>query len=234
MRTLKTPRTLHILSVLALALALPACSSAPPQTRAASRAADGEPVFTAAMVGPLTKETPLQVVSLFSYEAGETLISPATELAALIADRRAAGAFGAEAQQTLLLDPAPGSIKARRLLYIALGARADFSLERARQTGATAMREALRLGVEQMAFAPVVRDQGVTRLGADEVAAAFVEGALTEWAAARRAAPQTPAPLREVTYEAGPAFIASVQAAVPRGVAAAHARSAGSTGPGTP
>jgi hypothetical protein len=86
------------------------------------------------------------------------------------------------------------------------------------------MRETLRLGVEQMAFAPVVRDQGVTTFPADQVAVAFVEGALVEWGNERRASPQAPAHLKAVTYEAGPTFIAAVKDAIPRGVAAAHAR----------
>ena len=69
-----------------------------------------------------------------------------------------------------------------------------------------------------------LRDQGVTTLGADQVAAAFVEGALVEWSTARRADPQAPLRLKEVTYEAGPAFIEAVKKAVPSGVEAAHAR----------
>lgn len=184
----------------------------------------GEPAFAAAMIGPLTKETPLQIVSLFSYEPGEALISPATELAQLVTAQRKSGDFGKEPLRTLLLEPKPDSIKAQRLLFIALGPRAEFSLARMREVGATAMHEALRLGVEHMAFAPVVRDQGVTAIGADQVAAAFVEGALVEWSTARRTDPQAPLRLKEVTYEAGPAFIEAVKKAVPSGVEAAHAR----------
>ncbi len=208
--------------VVGLCGALTACSGSQQQAKTATAVGVGEPAFTAAMIGPLTKETPLQIVSLFSYEAGEALISPATELATFVTEQRTRGEFGKDPLRLLMLDPPPVSIKAKQLLYVALGQRADFSLDRVREVGATAMRETLRLGVEQMAFAPVVRDQGVTKFAADEVAVAFVEGALGEWHAAQRAGAQTK--LKEVTYEAGPAFIDAVKNAMPRGVAVAHAR----------
>lgn len=223
MKTRSVLRPNRSLLLLTLLLTAAACSSTP-QSRGAVASWVGEPTFAAAMIGPLTKETPLQVVSMFSYEPGETLISPATELAAFIPDQRVSGGFGKEPLRTLLLEPPPPSIKAQRLLYVALGPRADFSVQRVREVGATAMHEALRLGVEQMAFAPVVRDQGVTTIGADQVAAAFIEGALVEWRTARSTDAQTPLRLKAVTFEAGPAFIQDVTKAVPTGIAAAHAR----------
>lgn len=220
------------LCVFAISIALLACSGTEPQPAspvassapAAASPAPAEPAFAAAMISPLTKETPLQIVSIFSIEPGETLISPATELAAFVAKQRGEGGFGKEPLRTLLLDPAPAPTKARRLMYVALGPRADFTLARVKEVGATAMRETIRLGVDHMAFAPVVRDQGVTTLGADEVAAAFVEAALLEYHAERRADPAKPAALQDVTYEAGPPFIDAVTKAVARGVEAAHAK----------
>jgi hypothetical protein len=222
---------LHLLGLLALTLG--ACGGAEPARSvpaatgvapAAAGAAPTEPTFAAAMVSPLTKETPLQIVAVFAYEAGETLISPATELLGLIANPRAEGGFGKDPLRTLLLDPAPAPVKARRLLFVALGARSDFSLERVKAVGATAMRETIRLGVEHMAFAPIARDQGVTTLPPNDVAAAFVEAALVEYQVERRATPDKPVRLQDVTYEAGPPFIDAVTRAVAQGVAAAHTR----------
>ena len=71
--------------------------------------------------------------------------------------------------------------------------------------------------MKHMAFAPVVHDQGVNTFPPDEVAAAFVETALVECAAERRAAPDKPISLKDVTYEAGPPFIDAVTRAVVRG-----------------
>jgi hypothetical protein len=214
-----------------LAILLAACTGAEPARPPPSGAtAPAEPTFVAAMVSPLAKETPLQIVSVFAAEAGETLISPATELAELIAKPRAEGGFGKEPLRTLLLDPAPAPVKARRLLYIAFGSRGEFNLERVKAVGATAMRETIRLGVDHAAFAPIVRDQGVSTLPPDDVAAAFVEAALVEYQTERRAAPDKPIALQTVTYEAGPPFIDAVSRAVARGVQAAHAHA----GQGTP
>ena len=221
----------HLLGLLALTLG--ACGGAePPRSASAATgaapdapdASPAEPTFAAAMVSPLTKETPLQIVSVFAYEANETLIGPATELLGFIARPRTESAFGKEPLRTLLLDPAPASVKARRLLYVALGPRGDFSLERVKAVGATAMRETIRLGVDHMAFAPIARDQGVTSLTPDDVAAAFVEAALVEYQVERRGMPDKPILLQDVTYEAGPPFIAAVTQAVVQGVAAAHTR----------
>jgi hypothetical protein len=217
-------QTPFLFIALGLAMVFAACSAASQQSRPAVPIAPDEPVVTAEMIGPLTKETPLQIVSLFSYEPGETLISPAAELASFVAEKRARGDFGKEPLRMLLLDPPPSSIKAQKLLYIALGPRAEFSVERVRQVGAAAMREALAVGAEHMAFAPVVRDQGVTTFSADDAAVAFIDGALFEWSTEMRANPQVPARLKAIAYEAGPAFIEAVKKAVPRGIQAAHAR----------
>jgi hypothetical protein len=227
---------IHVVGLLVLVLG--ACGGGEPvrsvtagAASAATRAVLAEPVFAAAMVSPLTRETPLQIVAVFSFEPSEALISPATELLGLIARPRTEGAFGREPLRTLLLDPAPAPVKARRLLYVAAGSRGDFSLERVKEVGTTAMRETIRLGVDHMAFAPIARDQGVTTLPPDAVAAAFVEAALVEYQVERRATPDRSIALQDVTYEAGPPFIDAVTRAVTQGVAAAHARLRASTPP---
>ena len=84
---------------------LASCSAAQKGRDAAAESRwSGEPAFAAAMIGPLTKETPLQIVSLFAYEPGEQLISPATELAQLVTAQRTSGDFGKEPLRTLLLE----------------------------------------------------------------------------------------------------------------------------------
>jgi len=221
-------RTYHFLALISLttACAGPTPGTAPPSSTPSASVAlpAGEPAFTAMAVSPLSKEVPLQIVSIFGYEPGEALVSPATELAGFVAKPRQDAAFGKEPLRTLLLSPAPAPTKAKSLLYVALGLRAEFSLERVRAVGETAMRETLKMNVEHMAFAPIVRDQGVTTFAADDVAQAFVEGALLEFGSERRAAPASDLALRDVTYEAGPQFVESVSKAVARGVAAAHSK----------
>jgi hypothetical protein len=192
---------------------------------ATAGAAAGEPVFEAEGVSPLTKVVPLQIASVFSYEADEKLITPATELLAIVDAARKKDAFGKKPLDALAIDPTPPSIKAEHLLLVAWGPRAEFSLTRAKEMGKAAMLETLKRGVTAMAYAPIVRDQGVTTLPADEVAGAFVEGALGEFLEETKAGKAVA--LTHVTYEAGPAFIDAVKKAVPRAVEAAHKHAAG-------
>ncbi len=205
-----------------------ACSATPPAASApgTTTAASSEPVFEARAVGPLTYAAPLQIVSMFSYEPGETLVSPATEVGAFVADARTHQGFGKEALRPLVVTPTPSTIKASQLVVLAWGPRGDFSVERAKEMGHAAMRVAIERAVPEMAYAPIARDQGVTTLDADVVAAAFVEGAVTELLTEEKADPRAGQALRRVTYEAGPQFVEAVGKAVARGVAAGHAASA--------
>ena len=199
--------------------------SAPAASTASSAAAGStalEPVFEAQAIGPLTEATPLQIVSMFSYEQDEKLLTPATEIGAFVSDARTKQGFGRDALKSMVVTPTPTTIKADKLSVIAWGPRSEFSIARIKEMGHEAMREALQLNVESFAYAPIARDQGVTTLAADDVAAAFVEGALTEFFAERRAAPSTAPQLKHVTYEAGAQFVEAVGKAVARGVDAAR------------
>lgn len=234
-------RLIHLISVLVLPLLAcggPAASSVspaapapggPPVTEAPAAAAPAspappasEPVYEALATSPLTRSTPLQIVSVFAYEPPEQLISPATELLAMIAPQRTKEGFGKTPLAPLLLAPPPAPAKADRLLFIAIGPRSEMSLDRMRAVGRTAMAETLRLGVDRMSFAPIVRDQGVTTIEADAVAEAFIDAAAREYLRAKQAEPSRSLALREVTYEAGPQFVDKVKVAVEKAVAAAH------------
>jgi hypothetical protein len=211
-----------------LLVALSACGAAgqtaqsTTQSTTQSAAQPGEPVIEAAAIGPLTKATDLQIVSVFAYEPGETLISPATEIAGFIAEARTGRGYGARALEPLVVEPTPATIAAHHLLVIAWGPRSEFSLDRATAVGHAAMAEAIQRGAADMAYAPIARDQGVTSINADDVAAAFIAGAVTEFLEQRRAHPDRPIALQHVTYEAGPPYIDAVKKAVAAGVAAAH------------
>jgi hypothetical protein len=221
------------LPVALLVLAV-ACAASPPPTSAigvtatskqqADAPASLEPTFEARAASPLTNATQLQIVSVFSYEPGEALISPATEVASFVSDARKSHGFGKEALRSMVVTPTPTTIKASQLLVIAWGPRSEFSLARAKEMGHAAMRAAIEHDVEEMAYAPIARDQGVTTIAADEVAAAFVEGALVEFLAEQKTEPRKAIHLERVTYEAGPAFVDAVSKAVARGVDSGHAR----------
>jgi hypothetical protein len=181
-----------------------------------------EPDFEPRAVGPLDLETPLQMVSLFAYEPGEVLVSPAVELAAIVADARVKDGFGRVSMAALPVSPTPRHLKASQLLVLAWGPRAELTLSRVKEMGHAAMKEAIAREAEEFAYAPLLQDQGVTTLAPDAVAAAFMEGALDEYLDERRDTPVRIPRLQHVIYEATPATFDAVTAAAERGLSAAR------------
>src|SRR5262249_49404029 len=100
------------------------------------------------------------------------------KLGGVIASLRNRGEFAGNELETLLLTPAEGAIKPKALLLIGLGEEEALSLELMENVGRVALREATRLGVERVAFAPLIRDQGNSMFGTGDVANAVVRGML--------------------------------------------------------
>jgi hypothetical protein len=139
--------------------------------------------LTVRMRGPYDADVPLQVVCYFKHkEAGDTALGAAVELdrklGGVIASLRGRGEFAGDALETLLLIPPEGTIKPKALLLIGLGDEESLSLERMERVGRVALREATRLGVKRLAFAPLIRDQGNSEFATGDVANAVVRGML--------------------------------------------------------
>ena len=136
------------------------------------------------MEGPYTADVPLQVVCYFKYTpAGAKRMSGAPveldkRLGGVIASLRERGEFVGDQLETLLITPPRGSIKAKALLLVGLGDEDALSLKLMEGVGRVALREAARLGVSRVAFAPLIRDQGNTKLGTGDVETAVVRGML--------------------------------------------------------
>src|SRR5262249_15865133 len=133
--------------------------------------------LTVRMRGPYDADVPLQVVCYFKHkEAGDTTLGAAVELdkrlGGVIASLRNRGEFSGDHLETLLLAPPAGTIKPKALLLIGLGDEESLSLERMERVGRAALREASRLGVDRVAFAPLIRDQGNSKFPAGDVARA--------------------------------------------------------------
>jgi hypothetical protein len=144
------------------------------------------------MEGPYTAETPLQVVCFFKYTPeGVKKMSGAPveldkELRGVIGSLRERGEFAAEPLETILITPPQGTIKANALLLIGLGAENGLSQELLEGVGRTALREAARLGINRVAFAPLIRDQRSSKFGTGEVETAVVRGMLLAYDTERR------------------------------------------------
>ena len=136
------------------------------------------------MEGPYTADVPLQVVCYFKYtpEGTKRMSGAPVELdkrlGGVIASLRERGEFVGEQLETLLITPPKDSIKAKALLLVGLGDEDALSLKLMEGVGRVALREAARLGVSRVAFAPLIRDQGNTKLGTGDVETAVVRGML--------------------------------------------------------
>jgi hypothetical protein len=171
--------------------------------------------FKVRMEGPYTADVPLQVVCYFRYtqEGAKKMAGAPIELdkhlGGVIASLRERGEFKGDELETILITPLKGSIPAKAILLIGLGDEAKLSLPLMQRVGTTALREAARLGVKKVAFAPLIRDQGNTKLSTGDVAYAVVSGMLLAYDTERRMQKESLAKeykLEEWWMEAGPAY----------------------------
>jgi hypothetical protein len=167
------------------------------------------------MEGPYTAEVPLQVVCYFPYsaEAAKRMSGAPVELdrrlGGVIAALRERGEFSGNEQETLLIKPPANSIPAQNLLLIGLGNEKDLSLDVLARLGRTAVREATALGVQRVAFAPLIRDQGNSTLPAGDVEVVILKAMLLSYDTQKRLQSEGLAKefaLQEWIVEAGPAF----------------------------
>jgi hypothetical protein len=142
--------------------------------------------------GPYTADVPLQVVCYFKYtpeEAKKMSGAPVEldkRLGGVIGSLRERGQFVGEQLETLLIIPRKGSIKAKALLLVGLGDEDALSLNLMEAVGRVTLREAARLGVSRVAFAPLIRDQGNSKFGTGDVAKAVVRGMLLAYDTQKR------------------------------------------------
>jgi len=167
------------------------------------------------MEGPYTADVPLQVVCYFKYTAeGAKKMSGAPveldkRLGGVIASLRERGEFVGDQLETILITPPKDSIKAKALLLVGLGDEDALSLKIMEGVGKVSLREAARLGVRRVAFAPLIRDQGNTKLGTGDVETAVVRGMLSAYDTEKRLQKKALAKeftLDEWNVEAGPTY----------------------------
>ena len=146
------------------------------------------------------------------------------KLGGVIASLRERGEFGGDQLETLLITPPKDSIKAKALLLVGLGDEGALSLNLMEGVGRVALREAARLGVNRVAFAPFIRDQGNTKIGTGEVETAVVRGMLLAYDTEKRLQEQGLAKaftLEEWRVEAGPDYFDETVAGVKKASAEA-------------
>jgi hypothetical protein len=182
------------------------------------------------MEGPYTADVPLQVVCYFKYTPeGAKRMSGAPvdldkRLGGTIGALRERGEFGADQLETILITPPKDSIKAKALLLVGLGDEDALSLKLLEAVGRVSLREAARLGVNRVAFAPLIRDQGNSKFGTGDVETAVVRGMLLAYDTEKRLQKEglaKPYALDEWWVEAGPAYFDETVTAVKKASAEA-------------
>jgi hypothetical protein len=167
------------------------------------------------MEGPYTADVPLQVVCYFKYtpEGAKKMSGAPVELdkhlGGVIASLRERGEFTGDQLETILITPPKDSIKAKALLLVGLGDEDALSLKIMEGVGKVSLREAARLGVRRVAFAPLIRDQGNTKLRTGDVETAVVRGMLLAYDTEKRLQKEALAKeftLDEWNVEAGPTY----------------------------
>jgi len=144
------------------------------------------------MEGPYTADVPLQVVCYFKYtpegakRMGGAPVELDKRLGGVIASLRERGEFVGDELETLLITPPKDAIKAKALLLVGLGNEDALSLKLMEGVGKLSLREAARLGASKVAFAPLLRDQGNTKLGTGDVETAVVRGMLLAYDTEKR------------------------------------------------
>jgi hypothetical protein len=210
---------------------LPARSSEPRQeVKETAIAGPNLVTLKVRMEGPYTAEVPLQVVCYFKYtKDGAQKMSGAPveldkHLGGVIGALRERGEFTGDELETILITPSEGSIKAKALLLIGLGDETKLSLETMERVGKVALREAARLGVGKVAFAPLIRDQGNSTLNTGDVETAVVRGMLLAYDTESRLRKEgfgKAYTLEEWWVEAGPAYYDETVAGVKKASAEA-------------
>ncbi len=175
------------------------------------------------MEGPYTADAPLQIVCYFKYTPeGAKRMSGAPieldkELGGVIASLRERGEFVGEELESLLIIPPKDSIKANALLLVGLGSEETLSLKTLEGVGRVGLREAARLGVRRVAFAPLLRDQGNSKLATGDVEISVVKGMLLAYDTDKRMQKEGMAKaftLNEWDVEAGPKYFDETVAGV--------------------
>ncbi|QMV19501.1 hypothetical protein GOB94_13000 [Granulicella sp. 5B5] len=124
----------------------------------------------------------LQVICLFQSKPENQLLASLDvmnqHLGGLLATMRTTQLFRGDLGETLLIQPKPGAIKARRLLIVGLGDRASFTPQREEIIGEIVYAESERLGAATPTFAPTVLDGGATGFSTGDVGKEFLRGFL--------------------------------------------------------
>ena len=166
------------------------------------------------MIGPVTQTTDLQIICVLKHDpAGDQYVQAMKDLndklGGLLSSLRDRGQFIGDPGETLLFTPPTNSIATSRVLLIGVGEESKLTLDCLSLAGRIAAREAVRLNIAHVSFAPTLRDQGSTRIEVGGGDAVVVEQFLLAYDTEKRLQSEALSPsdnLKDLTIEAGPKF----------------------------
>jgi hypothetical protein len=192
--------------------------------------------FQVVAVSPANSRTPLQIVCFFEWTRNAVMAGGSGELNdrldGVLRSIRAEHGFRGEEFESLLIVPRPHKVAPERILLFGLGDPETLSAERLIRIGRMAVFEATLAGVPAFAFAPDIKDAGVTFQGG-EVSDLLISGmidALRTQARLEALGIAEPQRLREITLLAGHEHLHNSQAGLEHALKTAE----GSTPVGTP
>jgi hypothetical protein len=225
---MRLTRSLSLLSLFILSgMAAPARSDEAAQVKEKALDAPRGVKLKLRMEGPYTADVPLQVVCYFKYspERAKRMFDAPVELdkrlGGVIASLREGGQFVGEQLETILIIPPKDSIEAKALLLVGLGNEDALSLELMEAVGRVSLREAARLGIGRVAFAPLIRDQGNSKFPTGDVATAVVRGMLLAYDTQKRLQKEGLSKeytLEQWNVEAGPMYFDETAAGVQKAI----------------
>ncbi|NQX40914.1 Cytosol aminopeptidase family, N-terminal domain [Pedobacter steynii] len=185
--------------------------------------------------GPSAQVSDLQIACVFEYTEGDIFNTPPAlpaalnglvhldqDMKGLLTEIRKSGKFHGQANETILISPPKGTIGGKNLLLIGLGDRNKFTPDIMTGIGSIAMREALRLGVNNFSFASDLKDAGIdspTALVAANVVKGIFEAYRTQtWLKEKKMS--TFKPVSKVILLAGPAFFTTAGEGIQEAIAA--------------
>ena len=229
---MKTFYLLSLAVLLLLASAAAATEQSAKEITEKSFQAPGNVTVTVRMQAPYDMDAPLQVICYFKHkQSGDKTLGAAVELdqklGGIIASLRNRGEFVGDPLETLLLTPPEGKIKPKRLLLVGLGDEESLSLETLERVGKVSLRIAADLGIQRVAFAPLLRDQGNSKLGTGDVERAVTRGMLLAYDTEKRLQKENMAKaytLEAWVEEAGQDYFGDTVPGVQKGIADATTR----------
>jgi hypothetical protein len=184
--------------------------------------------FQVLAVSPANSNTPLQIVCFFDWTRNAVMSGGSGELnerlGGVIRTIRQERGFRGEAFESLLIVPRPHQVGPERILLFGLGDPDNLSEDHMLRIGRMAIFQATLAGVPAFAFAPDIRDAGVSFRGAD-VAELLTTGMIDALRTqARLAALGIAEPLRlqQITLLAGHEHLQTSQAGLERALRAAQ------------